>query len=348
MEALKKKIRSGAIDPVYFFTGPESYIKEELGGLIKAALFPSPEEAAFNTSVLYAQDLTLGELASKASEYPMFTEKKLLIVRQFEKIRRTGSKEQQKHHEERFASYLASPAGFTVLILDTDSADKKELDKSPFRELKNFRTDFPAIRNPDAFATEKARAAGWDFEPEALKLFSAYVQPSSREIAHEIDKIILYASSKHPGNSITSSDIYDCVGISKTYNVFELEKALAERNLRLSSGISLMIMDREGPKEGVAGIVRYLTTFFMRIWKLYAPEVRQLPPSEIARILGMYGKQEFFVKNYIGYTRAFSQQQTESAILALRETDAALKGLQPYSDERYLILRLMQKILGKA
>jgi len=348
MEALKKKIRSGKIEPVYFFTGPESYIKEELAGLIKAALFPSPEEAAFNTSVVYGHDMTLEELASKASEYPMFTPKKLLIVRQFDKIKRTGSKEQQKHQEERFVSYLADPADFTVLILDTDSADKKDLDKSPFSELKKFRTDFPAIRSADAFATERAHAAGWDFEPEALKLFSAYVEPSSREIAHEIDKIILYASSKHAGNTIASSDICDCVGISKTYNVFELEKALAERNLRLSSGISLMIMEREGAKDGLGGIVRYMTTFFMRIWKLSVPAVQQLPQAEIARILGMYGKQEFFVRNYLGYAKKFTVRETEGAILALRETDAALKGLLPYSDERHLLLCLMQKILGKA
>jgi len=346
MDALRKKILSGKIDPVYFFTGPESYIKEELGGLIKAALFPSPEEAAYNTALLYGQDLTLGELASKASEYPMFTEKKLLIVRQFDKIKRTGSREQQKHHEEKFASYIANPGEFTVLLLECDSNDKKELDRSPFRELKNVRTDFPAIRNPDLFATERAKAAGWEFEPEALKLLAAYVQPSAREIAGEIDKIILYASSKRQGNTLTAADIYDCVGISKTYNVFELEKAVASRNLRLSSGISIMIMDREGQKEGLGSIVRYLTTFFMRLWKLSAPAVRQLPPAEIARILGMYGKQEFFVRNYLGYTGAFSPEQTVSAMLALRETDAALKGLLPYSDERFLLLRLMQKLLG--
>ena len=201
-------------------------------------------------------------------------------------------------------------------------------------------------RRPAAEIAERAKAAGWEFEPEALKLLAAYVQPSSREIAGEIDKIILYASSKRQGNTIKAADIYDCVGISKTYNVFELEKAVASRNLRLSSGISIMIMDREGQKEGLGSIVRYLTTFFMRLWKLSAPAVRQLPPAEIARILGMYGKQEFFVRNYLGYTGAFSPEQTVSAMLALRETDAALKGLIPYPDERFLLLRLMQKLLG--
>ena len=83
----------------------------------------------------------------------------------------------------------------------------------------------------------------------------------------------------------------------------------------------------------------------MRLWKLSLPDVRKLPPTEIAKILGMYGKQEYFVKNYLTYTRSFSLQDTERAVAALRETDAALKGLLPYPDEKYLLLSLMQKLL---
>ena len=155
----------------------------------------------------------------------------------------------------------------------------------------------------------------------------------------------MYASARCTDKRITASDVYECVGISRTYNVFELEKALAERNLRLCSGISLMIMDHEGQKEGLGNIVRFLTNFYMRLWKLSLPDVRKLPPTEIAKILGMYGKQEYFVKNYLTYTRSFSLQDTERAVAALRETDAALKGLLPYPDEKYLLLSLMQKLL---
>ena len=54
----------------------------------------------------------------------------------------------------------------------------------------------------------------------------------------------------------------------KIMKVFELEKAMAERNLRLCSGISLMIMDHEGQKEGLGNIVRFLTTFFIRFGSL--------------------------------------------------------------------------------
>jgi DNA polymerase-3 subunit delta len=346
MDALKKNILAGTIAPVYFFYGTESFLKEELTTMIKMAIFPSESDATCNTHTLYAADLTLGELLSKASEYPMFTPKQLIIVRQFEKIKKPPTKELQKQHEEKLSRYIHNPAEFTILILDADQIDKKEIEKSPFSILKKYRHDFPAIKTPELFATSRAKASGWNFEPDALKAFIAYIEPSAREICHEIEKIILYASARNAEKRITVTDVLDCVGISRTYNVFELEKALAEKSLRLCSGISLMIMDQEGQKEGLGSIVRFLTTFFIRLWKLSLPEVRQLPQAEIAKILGMYGKQEYFVKNYLAYTRSFSLHDAERAIVALRETDAALKGLIPYPDEKYLLLRLMQKLLG--
>jgi len=346
MEALKKDIRAGKIAPIYLLYGSESFLKEEMTELIKTALFPSESDATCNTQVIYGSELTFGELLSKASEYPMFTEKQLIIVRQFDKIKKPATKELQKKIDEKLNQYLARPAEFTVLILDAEAVDKKELEKPPFSALKKFRHDFLAIKAPDLFAYNRAKALGWEFDADALKAFSAYIQPSAREICQEIDKMILYASTRNGKKHITAPDVYDCVGISRTYNVFELEKALAERNLRLCSGMSLMIMDQEGQKEGLSNIVRFLTTFYLRLWKLSLPEVRQQPPAEIAKILGMYGKQEYFIKNYLAYTRSFSLQDAERAIVALRDTDAALKGLIPYPDEKYLLLQLMQQLLG--
>ncbi len=346
MDTLKKNILAGVIAPIYLLYGSEGFLKEEAAEMIKSALFPSPDDALSNTQMLYGQELTMGELLSKASEYPMFTPKQLIIVRQFEKIKKPATKEQQKQQEDQLNRYLAKPAEFTVLILDADNLDKKDIEKPPFSFLKKYRHDFPLIKAPDLFAYTRAKAFGWEFEPDALKAFSAYTQPSAREICHEIEKIILYASARNGNKRITAPDVYDCVGISRTYNVFELEKAMAERNLRLCSGISLMIMDHEGQKEGLGNIVRFLTTFYIRLWKLALPEVRQLPAPDIAKILGMYGKQEYFVKNYLTYTRSFSLQDTERALIALRDTDAALKGLLPYPDEKYLLLQLMQRLLG--
>lgn len=346
MDTLKKNILAGNILPVYFFYGPESYLKEECASMIRTALFPSKNDAACNTHILCGSDFTPGELISKASEYPMFTAKQLIIVRQFDKIKKPLTKELQKQHDAKFSNYIKSPAEFTVLVFDADPVEKKDQERNLFSTLNKYRYDFPVIKDPDLFASNRAKESGWEFEPDALKAFTAYIQPSAREICHEIEKIIIYASFRYTEKRITATDVYECVGISRTYNVFELEKALAERNLRLCSGISLMIMDHEGLKEGLGNIVRFLATFYIRLWKLLLPDVRKLPHAEIAKNLGLYGKQEYFVKNYLTYTRSFSLQDAERAIAALRETDAALKGLLPYPDEKYLLLSLMQKLLG--
>lgn len=346
MPDLNKQIASGRIAPVYFFHGPESYLKEELATAISSALFPSGNEAALNTLLLYGPDITLGDIVAIASEYPMFTEKKLVIVRQFDKLKKGGSKEKLQTQEEKFARYLANPASFAVVILDADQIEKKELEKKAFKLLKPFQHDFPSVKHPDQFAVDRAHAAGWEFEPEALKVFSVYIDPSSRQICQELEKLTLYASGKRKERRITSNDVYDCVGVSRKYNIFELEKALAEKNLRLCSGISMMIMEQEGQKEGLMGIVRYMTTFYLRIWKLHAPGMKQKTLQETAVLLGMYGRQEYFAKNYIAYAGKFTTDEVERAIIALRDADAALKGIMPAADEKFQLLQLMQKILG--
>lgn len=346
MSDLKKQIAAGKVAPVYFFYGPESWLKEELTARLRAALFPSENEASLNTLVLYGPDVTLGEILSAASVYPMFTEKKLVVVRQFDKLKKAAGKEQVKQQEESLSKYLADPASFAVLVLDADEIDKKELEKGVYKLLKAVRHDFPAVKNVDLFATERAKESGWEFDPEALKAFSAYIEPSSRQIAQELEKLTLYATDRRTDKRITMEDVCECVGISKKYNVFELEKAMADRNLRLCSGIALMIMEQEGQKEGVMNIVRYLATFFLRIWKLQAPGMQQKSPQETAALLGMYGRQEYFVRNYTAYARKFTPAETERAILALRDADAALKGITPAGDEKMVLLRLMQGILG--
>lgn len=345
MKKLQKEIASGKIAPLYFFHGPESFLKEELTDLVRKKAFPSEEEAAINTTVLYGHDCSLGDIVSRASEFPMFTSRKVMIVKQFGKTKKQASRDKQKQHIEQFIRYIRNPADSAILILDADQIDKKDLQKPPFEELEPFRHDFPLIKNPDVFASERALRQGWEFDPDALKAFSTYIHPSAREIARETEKLIMYASSRNDDKRITSADVYDCVGISKQYNVFELEKALAGKNLRLCSGISLMIMEKEGQKEGLMNIVRYLTTFYIRIWKLHSPETSRLPLNETAKLLGMFGKQEYFAKNYRHYASLFSLQETERAILALQQADAALKGMETYPDEKYLLLRLMQCLL---
>lgn len=346
MADLKKQIASGKIAPVYFFQGPESWLKEEIEMQLKASLFPSESEAALNTVMLYGPDVTLGQIISMASEYPMFTEKKLVIVRQFDKLKKVTGKAESKRQEESLTRYLASPASFAVLVLDADNIDKKELEKTPYKQLKPFRHDFPAVKHPDVFASERAREAGWEFDPDALKTFAGYIEPSSRLISQEIEKLTLYVSDKRAERRITLDDVCQCVGISKKYNVFELEKAMVGKNLRLCSGIALMIMEQEGQKEGLMSIVRYLTTFFLRVWKLQTPGLQQLSLKDTAAALGMYGRQEFFAKNYLDYARRFSIAETERALHALRNADAALKGIVSSPDDKFTLLKMMQEILG--
>ncbi len=61
------------------------------------------------------------------------------------------------------------------------------LKKKPFSTLKPFRHDFPLIKTPDLFATQRAREAGWEFEPDASRLYR-YIQPHQGRYARKLKK----------------------------------------------------------------------------------------------------------------------------------------------------------------
>jgi len=160
METLKKTILAGKLSPVYFFHGPESYLKEEFTAMIRSAAFPSEEEATCNTHVIYGPDITPGDLVAKASEYPMFSPKQLIIVRQFEKIKKPPSKELQKQHDEKLASYMKSPAEFTILVLDAEQLEKKGCRKKTIQHPQTIPPRLPAHQDPRP-VRHRAGTRGW-------------------------------------------------------------------------------------------------------------------------------------------------------------------------------------------
>src|SRR5690606_41988359 len=65
-------------------------------------------------------------------------------------------------------------------------------------------------------------------QPEAAALMAEYLGADLSKIVNEIEKIFL---NTKPENEITTDDIQKNIGISKDFNVFELNKALAYKNV---------------------------------------------------------------------------------------------------------------------
>lgn len=342
---LVTSISKGKIEPVYFFYGKEDFLIEELIQVLRNAVFRNPKEAQTNLVVFYGgagseKPVSLGDILSAASSYGMFAERRMIVVREFDKIQKP-KKELQKSTYQALAEYIKNPLESTVLVLCAGDLDKKDLAKEPFSLLDSVGYEFPPLRDISGFADDYAKRLGWRLTPEALRLLVIYTGNSARDVGNEIQKLILYASERED-KTLTEKDVLEVVGISREYNVFELLKAICGRDLRHSSGIALKILEKDEP----VSIVNTLTVFFTRLWKLQSPVLQRMSELEAAKELGMFGEQARFFHEYKQYATQFTPKDIERALLALSLTDQTLKGICPPVEKPLLILKLIREILS--
>ena len=80
-EKIKIALEAGKFEPVYFFSGEESYYIDTLTALIeKNAL--TETQRAFNQHVFYGKDSEPQEVVNAARRYPAFSERQLVIVKE--------------------------------------------------------------------------------------------------------------------------------------------------------------------------------------------------------------------------------------------------------------------------
>lgn len=335
-------LRPKNIEPIYFFYGEEEFLIEEALSALKAALFKDELEQAANTVMLYGAETSLGAIVSAASEYSMFSERRLVIVRQFEKVRKESTKEKQAAHLAEFARYLQNPLKTTTLALAAGALDKQDLKREPFAWLEKVSYEFASLKSGAEFAERYVARLGWRLTPEAMRNLDIFVGASARELGGEIQKLINYAGER-ADKTITGQDVLDAVAVLREYDVFALQKAIAERDLRQASGIALKILEKE---ESLAPIVNYFTLFFTRLWKLKTPAALRMSDQDAAKELGLFGGQVYFLKEYRRHAEVFSLTDIERALLALHRADLSLKGILPKTDEPLLALNLIRQLVS--
>src|SRR5512146_1212529 len=81
---ISKDISAGRLLPVYYFFGDDSYSLDKTVKSIEKSLEPHIM-SEFDREVIYAEDKSLPDILSIASSFPFGSEKKFILVKEFEK-----------------------------------------------------------------------------------------------------------------------------------------------------------------------------------------------------------------------------------------------------------------------
>jgi DNA polymerase-3 subunit delta len=325
-ENLLGKLNKREFFPVYLFHGEEDFIADEAcDAVIEAAL--TREERGFNLDVLHGHDADVRDIVARASAFPMMAGRRVVVVRDMEKL--SG--------KELLAGYVEDPSPSTCLVM---ISSKPDLRKKPYVAVKKVGFVLeckPLYDNqiPD-WISRRVKQQKHDIDDETSKMLAAYAGSSLREVQNELDKVYTFIGERM---TITTDDISAVVGLSKEYNVFELQRAVGTRDIRKSSEILFRMLD---VGESAIGMVVMLTRYFTNLWKLHDMRRRKLAPKEQAAALGI---NPFFMREYEAATGKYSSAEIENAFEILAEADLQLKSSR---DDRLVMQSCLVRLVSAA
>jgi DNA polymerase III subunit delta len=318
-DSLETSLRTGTFEPVYFLFGDEEFLVDEACDRL-TALTVDASTREFNFDHFHGTEATLADIVDRAMQYPMMAERRVVVVKELDRIFALRGKPDL---ESPFARYLRRPSETTVLIMTASTGDflkGKSGAKAPYDIVVGNATavNFKKLydREIPSWVAGRIRARGKEITPEAVELFVGYAGGSLRVLSNEIEKLFTFVEERP---KITGDDVRAVVGANKTYNVFELQKAVGARNLELSVDIAERML-RAGESEQM--ILTMLTRYFTILWRLIEIRSRSKDQNEMARSVGI---SPFFLNEYLAALGRYPMPQLQNAFEALLAADVALK-----------------------
>ncbi len=325
LEDLEKKI----YHPVYFLSGEEPFYIDLISDYIEDHVL-TEEEKGFNQFIFYGKDTEEQTIIETARRFPMISNQQVIIVKEAQSLKTI----------ELLKGYVENPMKSTILVLNYKY---KILDK---------RTAFAKAIQKNSILFESPRLyenkiPGWienyladvhyTITPQASVLLAEYLGTDLGKVANELKKLIITLPEK---TRITTEHIEKNIGISKDYNIYELQNALGDRDVLKANRIINYFANN--PKSNP--IQRTTVLLFIYFSKLFLYHfLKDKTEKSVAVSLGIH---PYFVKSYSKAAKRYSTYKLYDIVGILREYDMKSKGFESNNvSDKGLLKEMIYKIL---
>lgn len=222
LEQIFKNIKNRDFLPIYFFHGEEAYFIDAAVKALENDVI-TEDEKAFNQTVVYGKDTNYNEILALARQYPMMGDKQLIVVKEAQELKL--NEEESKLLE----NYAENPVESTILVL-AHKHKKADSRKKVFKTLQNKKMLFYSEPVKDyqlaKWIEEEAKIDDIPLAPGISQLLADYLGNDLSRISNELQKMKLVLK---PGDVLDGKLVETHIGISKEFNVFELQKAIGKK-----------------------------------------------------------------------------------------------------------------------
>ncbi len=294
--------KKGNYKPVYWLEGEEEYFIDKVMKYAESNILKE-SETGFNLSVFYGKDADWVSVINSCRRYPMFAERQVVLLKEA----------QQMRDIEKLEAYIENPLTSTVFVV---SYKEKKVDGRT-RLAKILKEKGVVLTTKKLYdnqlpewTEELVESKELNISQKALMLLVDHIGNDLSRIENEIDKIVINLGKR---KNITETDVEQYVGVSKDFNVFELQAALATKNL--SKAIQIIQYFEANPKAApIQLILPSLYTYFSKVFMIYGLNTRD--EKTIAASLGI---NPFFIKDYLRTTNVYSYADVEKLLLLLSD-----------------------------
>lgn len=323
----KKKL----FKPIYWLEGDEEFFIDRVVDYAEHHLL-NESEAAFNLTVFYGKDAVWSDVVNACMRYPMFAERQVVILKEAQQMRDILKLE----------GYVERPLSSTVFVV---SYKEKKVDgRSKLAKLLKEKGELLTTKKlydnqlPE-WTSELVQSKGYTIQQKALLLLVDHIGNDLSRINNEVEKLLLNLGSR---KTISEDDVEKYVGVSKEYNPFELQNALAKKDL--VKAIKIVNYFEANPK--AAPIQLILPTLYNLFSKTYM--VLAQKGSDEKSIAQAIGVSPFFVKDYLLTAKNYGYQGVENALLLLHHYNLRSIGVgDSGTEDAALMKELVAKMMSR-
>lgn len=332
-EQILADIKKRVFHPIYLLMGEEPFFIDTISNELENTILDESERS-FNQIVLYGSDVLAKDIISQARAFPMMANYLVVIVKEAQNV----------EDIENLADYLDKLPPTTILIinykykkLDKRRALAKYIDKKGvlFESKKLYDNNIPD------WITKYLASRKYNITPKATQMIADFLGNDLHKVRNELEKLMVAIPSS---KRIDDADVEYNIGISKDFNVFELQKAIGSKNFLKANQIVNYFGDN--PKDNpIFMTIVVLYGYYTKLLKLHFSKDKNR--TTIATMLGV---NPFFVNDYLEAARNYSWIDCMKCIEVLREFDLKSKGYNSTSNitqkelYREMLFKLMNNV----
>ena len=298
--------------PIYFLHGDESYFIDQISDYIEHNVLDEGEKS-FNQIVLYGKETEFKQVLDQAMQYPMMAPYRVVILKEA----------QSMNGLDKLADYFSNPAEQTILVIAHKHKKFDKRKKKAWDALKKNAVILETKKMYDnqipGFISNVSKSLGIKIDNKAAYLLAEHLGNDLSKISNELEKLKLNLAD---AEEISLDHIQKYIGISKDYNMLELQASIGRRDKLKAYSIAKYFSENKKAhpiQRNIASLYYYFSVLFMA--KKFERADDKVLASK-ARI------NPYFVRDYKAAARNYSVPQIKRAFRLLHDMDKSSKGVE--------------------